>query len=175
MPRASPCPTSPGRRRYPTRTPSWTSWSSASDPRLRGHSQSDWRRTLRDFAVSRRELLRHPGVLQLVATRPVTTPDAIRMLEAIVTMLRDAGFGLREAFHLMNTVAMFTTGHCLAEVDPPGEPPMTIPEMDPAEFPNATAAIQDGLGTPEDHQARYDFAIDALSRGFSSTRTPEQG
>ncbi|MFF5207913.1 TetR/AcrR family transcriptional regulator C-terminal domain-containing protein [Streptosporangium sp. NPDC000396] len=134
----------------------------AIDPR------AGWQHLLRDFAVSlRRELLRHPGVLHLVATRPVTTPDAMRMLEAGVTVLREAGFGLREAFHVMNTVAMFTTGHCLAEVDPPGGTPPRVPEVAPEEFPNIAEAIQAGLGTPEDHQARFDLALDTLVEGFA--------
>ncbi|MFC4592319.1 TetR/AcrR family transcriptional regulator C-terminal domain-containing protein [Sphaerisporangium corydalis] len=134
----------------------------------------DWRRLIRDFAVSfRRELLAHPGVVQLVATRPVTTPDAMRMLEAIVVILREAGFGLREAFHVVNTVAMFTTGQCLAEVDPPGSPPPKLPDMDPSDFPNALAAIHAGLGTPEDHESRFHYALNALIRGLSPDNPPQ--
>jgi AcrR family transcriptional regulator len=130
---------------------------------------AEWRSLLRDFASGfRRELLRHPGVLPLVSTRPVATLDAMRKLEAAVAVLRRAGFGLREAFHVVNTVAMFTTGHCLAEVDPPGTPPPQIPDIDPEEFPNVTAAIHAGLGTPEDHQARFDYALEALITGFTA-------
>lgn len=65
-----------------------------------------------------RELLAHPGVVPLVATRPVNTPAELWELETAVAILHAAGFGIREAFHVMNTVATFTTGHCLAEVDP---------------------------------------------------------
>jgi len=130
-----------------------------------------WRALLRDFAASfRNELRRHPGVLQLVATRPVATPEALRTLEAAAAVLREAGFGLREAFHVLNTVAMFTTGHCLAEIDPPGAKPVAAPELDPEQFPNVAAAIADGLGTPADHQARFDLALEALTEGFASIR-----
>ncbi|GAA4967742.1 AcrR family transcriptional regulator [Nonomuraea thailandensis] len=42
----------------------------------------DRRQLLRAFATGyRRELLRHPGLLPLATTRPVTTPEALRMLE----------------------------------------------------------------------------------------------
>lgn len=39
--------------------------------------------------------------------------------------------GLREAFHVINTVGTFTTGRCLAEIDP-------------ADVPNVTEAVSDG-------------------------------
>jgi TetR/AcrR family tetracycline transcriptional repressor len=129
-----------------------------------------WRAMLRDFAASfRNELLRHPGVLHLVATRPVVTPGGLRVVEEAVSVLRAAGFGLREAFHVVNTVAMFTTGHCLAEIDPPGAEAAAL-EVDPGEFPNVAAAVADGLGTPADHQARFDLALEALTEGFASIR-----
>ncbi|TQM01468.1 TetR family transcriptional regulator [Actinoallomurus bryophytorum] len=130
--------------------------------------KAGWEETLRDYACSfRRELLRHPGVAPLVATHPVTTPDALRMLEAAAGLLRASGFGLREAFHVINTVGTFTTGHCLAEIDPPGGTPPELPDLDPATVLNVTEAVQDGLGTPQDHQARFDFALEALINGFT--------
>jgi TetR/AcrR family tetracycline transcriptional repressor len=130
--------------------------------------EAGWQATLRDFACSfRRELLRHPGVVPLVATHPVTTPDALRALEEAAALLRASGFGLREAFHVINTVGTFTTGHCLAEIDPPGGTPPGLPDLDPATVPNVTEAVNDGLGTPQDHQARFDFALEALIDGFT--------
>lgn len=124
-----------------------------------------WQAMVREFAGAfRRELLRHPGVVPLAATRPVTTAGALASVEGAVALLRASGFGLREAFHVVNTVATFTTGHCLAEVDPPGETPPKLPDLGP--FPNFAEAVADGLGTPEDHQARFDFALEALITGF---------
>lgn len=128
----------------------------------------DWRRLLREFAAGyRRELLRHPGILPLAATRPVTTPGALRMLETGAAALRTAGFELRRAMHMLNAVAMFTIGHCLAEADPPGTPPHPAPAVDPAEFPNLAEAIHAGLGTPQDHQERFEVTLDALITGFA--------
>ncbi|WP_433244491.1 TetR/AcrR family transcriptional regulator C-terminal domain-containing protein [Streptosporangium sp. CA-135522] len=135
--------------------------------------QAGWQHLLRDFAVSfRRELLRHPGVLHLVATRPVATLQGLRTLEAGLAVLRASGFGLREACHAMNAVATFTTGHCLAEIDPPGGTPPRVPETEPEELPNLTEAVRAGLGTPQDHQARFDFALDALIAGLAATAAP---
>ncbi|WP_202637750.1 TetR/AcrR family transcriptional regulator C-terminal domain-containing protein [Bailinhaonella thermotolerans] len=131
----------------------------------------DWRRLLREFAGGyRRELLRHPGLLPLAATRPVTTPDALRMLETGAAALRSAGFELRTAMHLLNAIAMFTVGHCLAETDPPGATPQPQPQVDPALFPNLAEALHAGLGTPQDHQERFDVTIDALINGFDAAR-----
>ncbi|WP_329234623.1 TetR/AcrR family transcriptional regulator C-terminal domain-containing protein [Actinoallomurus sp. NBC_01490] len=138
-----------------------------------------WQAMLRGFAAGfRRELLAHPGVVPLVATRPVTTPSALRELETAVAILRAAGFGTREAFHVVNTVATFTTGHCLAEVDPPGAAPPALAGPDPAALPHLAEAVRDGLGTPADHEARFAFALDALIDGFArvlARRSPDEG
>ncbi|MEV4611921.1 hypothetical protein AB0K43_04875 [Kitasatospora sp. NPDC049258] len=83
-----------------------------------------WPALLRGFAVAfRAEPLRRPGVIPLVATRPVGTPDALRTVEETAAALGRAG------------------------------------------LPTLAAAVAGGLGTPADHQARFDLALDALLTG----------
>ncbi|GGP81095.1 TetR/AcrR family transcriptional regulator C-terminal domain-containing protein [Streptosporangium pseudovulgare] len=125
-----------------------------------------WRSMLREAAVGyRRELLRHPGVLPLVAGRPVSGPEALQVLEAGVAVLREAGFGLREAFHAITATITFVVGHTLAEVPPPGQ---DEPALDTTGFPLIAHAVAEGLGAPEDHQSRFDYALDALLDGFAA-------
>lgn len=82
---------------------------------------SEWRAWVRAFAVSVREqLLRHPGLMPVVAIRPVATPGGLRTVE-------------RAAGALVEAVAA-------------------------------------GLGTPADHQDRFEFALDALLNGLAPRR-----
>lgn len=134
----------------------------------------DWRDLLRGFAVScRAELLRHPGALPLLATRPVLTDTSLRTLESSARALHDAGFTAHQALHVINIVATFVIGHTLAEAGTtPGheadapDAASTVAALDPAEFPLLHAALTDGLG--QDHQERFDLALDVILTGLSA-------
>ncbi|MEV6974074.1 TetR/AcrR family transcriptional regulator [Kitasatospora sp. NPDC093806] len=131
-----------------------------------------WRALLRRFAVAfRAELLAHPGVITLVATRPARSPEALRAVEDVAAELGRAGIPPVAALRIVNAVATLVVGHCLAEAagtpghgdqDPDAEP------LDLDAFPTLAAAVAGGLGTPADHQARFDLALDALLSGLSA-------
>ncbi|WP_354637515.1 TetR/AcrR family transcriptional regulator C-terminal domain-containing protein [Kitasatospora camelliae] len=128
-----------------------------------------WRAHLRGFAVAfRAELLRHPGVMTLVATRPVRSAAALRAVEDTAAALGRAGIGPVEALRVVNSVATLAIGHCLAEAAAtPGHPDQAGDEaLDLAEFPTLAAAVAGGLGTEADHRARFDLALDALLTGL---------
>ncbi|MEU6409686.1 TetR/AcrR family transcriptional regulator C-terminal domain-containing protein [Microbispora sp. NPDC046933] len=136
-----------------------------------------WREWLRAFAVAiRRELLAHPALLPLVATRPVLAPGGLAAVERMAAALRAEGFGALEGLQLINAVATFVVGHTLAEAGrTPGhdEPDVAgvMGGLDPGEHPVLVEALRAGLGTPEDHQERFDRALDALLQGLAP-RTP---
>jgi AcrR family transcriptional regulator len=73
------------------------------DPPLEG----DWKERLRGVVVyARRNLLRHPSLVELRVRRPVLRPEALRFSETSLQILRDAGFDVREgtaAFRLLFT------------------------------------------------------------------------
>ncbi|WP_424886803.1 TetR/AcrR family transcriptional regulator C-terminal domain-containing protein [Streptomyces sp. XH2] len=136
-----------------------------------------WPRRLRNFAVAlRAELLRHPGVIPLVATRPARSVAALQAVEDTAAALGRAGIPPLDALRVINSVATLVTGHCLAEASgTPGHPEQSTEDTpDLAAFPVLAAAVASGLGTPQDHQARFDLALDALldglQRGRASTR-----
>lgn len=129
----------------------------------------EWRAHLRGFAVAfRAELLRHPGAMTLVATRPVRSAAALQAVEDTAAALGRAGIGPAEAMRIVNAVATLVIGHCLAEAaTTPGHPDRAADEaLDLAAYPTLSAAVADGLGTPADHQARFDLALDALLAGL---------
>ncbi|MER7467839.1 TetR/AcrR family transcriptional regulator C-terminal domain-containing protein [Streptomyces sp. NPDC097981] len=135
-----------------------------------GGPADQWPQRLRSFAVAyRAELLRHPGVIALVATRPVRSAAALRVAEDTAAALGRAGFPPVDALRIVNSVATLVTGHCLAEAaSTPGHPEQDTEDApDLAGFPVLAAAVAGGLGTPEDHQARFELALDALLDGLS--------
>ncbi|GAA2742869.1 TetR/AcrR family transcriptional regulator C-terminal domain-containing protein [Kitasatospora cinereorecta] len=135
-------------------------------------ARADWTGRLRDLADSlRTELLRHPGVIPLVATRPVGTAAALRAVEATGAALVAAGFTPVVALRIVNAVATLVIGHCLAEAaTTPGHPEPPAAALDLADFPTLAAATAAGLGTPADHDARFTLALDALLTGLATTR-----
>ncbi|MFJ3793329.1 TetR/AcrR family transcriptional regulator C-terminal domain-containing protein [Kitasatospora sp. NPDC090091] len=128
-----------------------------------------WPLRLREFAVAfRAELLRHPGVIPLVATRPVRSAAALQAVEDTAAALTRAGITPVQALRIVNSVAMLVVGHCLAEAaDTPGHRDQAGGgDLDLADFPVLAAAVAQGLGSPADHQARFDLALDALLAGL---------
>lgn len=134
----------------------------------------EWRQWLRAFAVTfRQELLRHPRLLPLIATRPVMTPDSLRLLEQVASALCAAGYSPLRALQIINIVTTFVVGHTLAEAGQTPGHEDAIPDtaaladqLDPHEFPCLSAAIASGLGQAQDHQSRFDFALDILFAGI---------
>ncbi|GIF50698.1 TetR family transcriptional regulator [Asanoa ferruginea] len=133
-----------------------------------------WVPWVRQFAHSlRAALLAHPGVLPLAATRPVNSPDALRMSERWLAGMRDAGVPLGRAMDIINVIATFTIGHTLAEAgQTPGhegtEPNLDdrADELDPAEFPNLTEILTTRAGLDFDH--RFTEAVDILLAGYAA-------
>ncbi|MCX4748101.1 TetR/AcrR family transcriptional regulator C-terminal domain-containing protein [Kitasatospora sp. NBC_01287] len=133
---------------------------------------ADWTPWARAFATGlRRELLRHPGVLPLVATHPLSSPADLDLLEGWLAALTAAGLPLGRALDLLNTLAVFVVGHALAEVGrTPGEtedaPDLDSVPLDPARYPllAQVAATRAGL----DFDARFERAVDILLAGYAA-------
>ncbi|MER7439819.1 TetR/AcrR family transcriptional regulator C-terminal domain-containing protein [Micromonospora avicenniae] len=133
-----------------------------------------WVPWMRQFAHAlRAALLAHPGVLPLAATRPVNSPDALRMSERWLAAMRAAGLSLGLAMDVVNVLATFTIGHTLAEVGrTPGhegsEPNLDqhADGLDPHEFPNLSEVIRTRAGL--DFDQRFGQAVDILLGGYAA-------
>jgi AcrR family transcriptional regulator len=133
----------------------------------------EWNEALRHYAQEfRATLLRHPGVLPLMLTRPASTPQTLGAFERGLGVLRDAGFSIDDAVHTINSLNIFIVGHALAEVgttrtdeeDGPGSA-AALAKMDLAEFP----LVVEAANSPEalDDYARFQLGVDALLAGFA--------
>ncbi len=83
----------------------------------------DWQTQLRRIAHDLRRLaLRHPNVVPLLVTRPLSTPlglrplGTLRPLEQILSLLIDAGFAPEDALHVYRAYYGFLYGHILNEL-----------------------------------------------------------
>ena len=83
----------------------------------------DWKAQLRRIAHDLRLLaLRHPNVIPLLVTRPLSTPlglrplGTVRPLEQILALLIDAGFAPTDALHVYRAYYGFLYGHILNEL-----------------------------------------------------------
>ncbi len=83
----------------------------------------DWKAQLRLLAHHLRQLaLRHPNVVPLLVTRPLSTPlgmrplGTLRPLEQILSLLIEAGFEPKDALHVYRAYYGFLYGHLLNEL-----------------------------------------------------------
>ncbi|MEU7164815.1 TetR/AcrR family transcriptional regulator C-terminal domain-containing protein [Streptomyces morookaense] len=132
---------------------------------------TDWRTLLRTYAEALRAgLLRHPGVLPLVAERPAVTPATLDVAERGLTTLTAAGIELGTALDALNALTLFVVAHTTAEAAPrtasadgPGSAPW-LAELDAGRYPLLVQAARTGAGT--DDAGRFRFAVEALIAGL---------
>lgn len=63
----------------------------------------------------RAALLRHPAVAPLVASRPASTPGALRLAERSLALMEDAGVPRHEAILAVNALGVLVSGMALLE------------------------------------------------------------
>lgn len=129
----------------------WTGWARALASRLRA------------------ELLRHPGVLPLIATRPLSSADDLELMEEWLAALTGAGLALGRAMDVINALATFTVGHTLAEAGrTPGEradaPDLDDVAPDPERFPLLAEVTATRAGL--DFAERFDRTVDFILAGY---------
>ncbi|WP_411375767.1 TetR/AcrR family transcriptional regulator C-terminal domain-containing protein [Arthrobacter sp. MPF02] len=139
--------------------------------------QDQLRRTAHDFRLL---ALRHPNVVPLLVTRPLSTPlglrplGVLRPLEQILALLIKAGFAPRDALHVYRAYYGFLYGHILNELQElivdPGETEallrLGLHRLPPKDFPHLRA-----LGpvlANYDGEAELDKGLNILLTGLTA-------
>ena len=77
-----------------------------------GASGAGWRERLEELIRgARRSLERHPALVQVRVREPVLRAEALRLAEAALTVLLDAGFSRRDATHAFRLLFTYTLGY----------------------------------------------------------------
>jgi AcrR family transcriptional regulator len=147
----------------------------------------DWQSQLRKIAHDLRLLaLRHPNVVPLLVTRPLSTPlglrplGTLRPLEQILALLIEAGFGPAHALHVYRAYYGFLYGHILNElqeyvVDPEENEAILrlgLHRLPAKDFPNLRA-----LGpvlADYDGDAELDQGLSILLSGLATQLSPDR-
>ncbi|MEU3498540.1 TetR/AcrR family transcriptional regulator C-terminal domain-containing protein [Kitasatospora cineracea] len=123
-----------------------------------------WTQTVRTAADTLRAVLhRHPGMLPVIAVRPVNSPAAIGVFEHALARLRAAGVPLDLAMDVLNAAMTFTIGHTLAEL---GDAPETPPAVDPQAHPHFARALATGAGL--DFDRRHHRTLEIIVNGYAA-------
>jgi len=140
------------------------------DAEITPRPDEPWPELLRHTAEGLHTVLRrHPAALHVLATRPVTSPAAVAVLENALDHLVTRGAALGTAMDALNAVTAFVIGHTLAEV---GTTPGTDGESDPTAaidaqtHPRFARAVATGAGL--DFDARFTLVVDILVKGFEA-------
>ncbi len=114
-----------------------------------------WQGLLRGMGRGlRKALLRHPKVIPLFATRPVSAPESTAPLEVVWAALEREGFSPSDARKAVILVGVFTLGHVFGEAN--GEP---APHLGMPKRPGASA---------------FEFGLETILRGLGALRTPDK-
>jgi AcrR family transcriptional regulator len=127
-----------------------------------------WREDVTAYAVAlRRALLRHPGALPAVSTRPVSSALVLDLHERFVARLVDGGIDAATAVDVMTGIAVFTIGQALAEVGEPvggDDGGAELPDL--SRYPTLLAAIEQGWSSDFDKQFHLvlEIMLDGVER-----------
>lgn len=138
--------------------------------RLTPDPETPWQQAVADIAHGlRATLLEHPAMLGVLATRPVNSPGAFRILESGLAVLCSQGVGLGRAMDTLNAVTMFVIGHTLAEAGAtPGHEDAMVEQIPAGDFPLVAESFATGAGL--DFDSRFSATVDILIRGFASRK-----
>lgn len=141
----------------------------------------DWQAQLRRVAHDLRLLaLRHPNIVPLLVTRPLSTPlglrplGTLRPLEQILSLLIDAGFAPHDALHVYRAYYGYLYGHILNElqefvVDPEENEALLrlgLHRLPPKEFPRLRTLAP--VLADYDGAAELDQGINILLAGLAA-------
>ena len=140
--------------------------------------EADWKAAMRRRAISAREALRrHPWATGLMESRPTPGPANLRHHDAVLGILRNAGFSVPLAAHAYALLDSHIYGFALQESSLPFHTPeetaevaQSIMESFPAgDFPHLTEiavehVLQPGYDFGDEFEYGLDLILDGLER-----------
>ena len=138
--------------------------------------EADWKAAMRQRAISAREaLLRHPWATGLMESRSTPGPATLRHHDAVLGILRNAGFPLELAAHAYSLLDSYIYGFALQETSLPFNTPEETAEVAQAmmaEFPAdayphlTEIAVEHVLQPGYSYASEYLFGLDLILDGL---------
>jgi AcrR family transcriptional regulator len=137
---------------------------------------TDWRVAIRGRAISAREALRrHPWATGLMESRPTPGAANLRHHDAVLGVLRGAGFSVQLAAHAYSLLDSYIYGFALQEASLPFHTPeeaaevaqAIMAEFPAADYPHLTEIAVDHVLQPGyDYGNEYLFGLDLILDGL---------
>jgi len=141
---------------------------------------SDWKEAMRRRALSmRRTFARHPWALGLLESRRSAGPAALRYFDAVLGVLRGAGFSPRMAVHAFSILDSYAYGFCIQEKNLPSgsaaearEAAERMLRQFPANgYPHIEeAAVEVMMKSGFDLAGEFEFGLDLILEALESAR-----
>jgi AcrR family transcriptional regulator len=141
----------------------------------------DWRDAIRTRAFSARAVLsQHSWALGLIDSRRDPGPATLRHHDAVLGVLREAGFSLTMAAHAVSLIDSYIDGYVLQEANLPLTTPDEVGEVAggildhlPAdELPYLTEMIVDHALKPGyDYASEFDYGLDLILDALEARRS----
>lgn len=137
----------------------------------------DWRAAMRRRAHSARAVLgRHPWAIGLMESRGVTGPSALRYVDAVLGILRSAGFSVEDAAHVFWTIDSFVYGHVVQENSMRIDGPEEAAERDAAlaeeagmqEYPHLAEVAGHAQGGVFTFDGEFSFGLELILDGSAA-------
>jgi len=143
---------------------------------------TSWKAAMRQRATSAREALRrHPWATALMESRSTPGPATLRHHDAVLGILRNAGFSIELAAHAYSVLDSYIYGFALQETSLPFKTPEETAELAesimaefPAnEYPHLTEiALRHVLQPGYDYGNEYKFGLDLILDGLERALAP---
>jgi AcrR family transcriptional regulator len=132
-----------------------------------------WQEQLRQMMqASRRGLGRHPSLARLRADRPVLRPEALRFAEAVIGILRGAGFSPRDAAQGFRLLFTYLFGYVSFSPESGAEDARRQARVATAALPRdefpAVSESADELADAMAGQEAFDFGLDRIVDGLEA-------
>jgi AcrR family transcriptional regulator len=142
--------------------------------------EADWKAAMRQRAISAREaLLRHPWATGLMESRSTPGPATLRHHDAVLGILRTAGFPVELAAHAFSVLDSYIYGFALQEANLPFQTSEELATMAdtilghlPAdEYPHLTEmTVEHVLQPGYDYGNEYLFGLELILDGLDRAR-----
>lgn len=132
---------------------------------------ADWKQAMRRRAVSARDVLaRHRWAIPLLESRTNPGPASLRHHDAVLAVLRGAGFSAITATHAFNLLDSYIYGFVLQETNLPFSGPEELAEVGAAmlehmpadDYPHLVAVATELIASGFDYAAEFEYGLDLV-------------